>query len=690
MANLKSKLTEEHLADLRKSGLTNKTILASGIYSAMTGWEKQTGKSMYYAIPYDLDSKRLGGFERYRHFYSTKKEEKKNGKYSQDTGSSCRLYIPPILNKKILKNSTKTLVITEGEKKSLKAVQEGLHCVAVGGWHNYKVKDTERLIPDFDKIKLKKREVVLVPDNDFLHPKKNIELGVRRLKSLLEARGAVVTIKPIPEGPLKGLDDFLLEHTIKDFWALPNHKLAVIIDPKDPWDTAQELLEARWTDENGARLLHHYKGEFFQWRSPAYRPVDVNEMKSIVWNFLAKSIVPGDEGSFQECRPNKQLVANVLEGLEAITHLEKDVEPPVWLDDGGKGRPPANEIIPCANGLLHISTRTLLLPDPRLFTLNVVPVAFNPKARKPKAWLKFLKELFGTDKQSIELLQEIFGLLLIQDMKFQKVFLMVGPKRSGKGTIARVLRALIGPCNTVNPTLSGLSTNFGLQPLISKQLAVITDARLGYHTDGKVVTERLLSISGEDAITIDRKNKLAWSGMLSTRFLILTNELPRLADASGALASRFTPLILNRSFYGKEDLKLTKKLLEDLPGILNWALDGLERLEERGHFILPKSSQEAVYDLEDLGNPIKAFIEERYEWGPGKRASVAAVYVDYSQWAEENGTKPAPKSIFGRDFKAAHPEIKKIRINKDGKRFNVYEGIAPRQDHPRLWYFPEL
>ena len=146
----------------------------------------------------------MGGFERYRHFYSNKEEEKEKGKYSQLPGTPCRLYIPPTLDKKILKNSTITLIITEGEKKALKAVQEGLHCVAVGGWHNYKIRDTEKLIPDFDKIKWKGREIILVPDNDFLHPKKNIEVGVRRIKSLLEERGAVVTIKPIPVGSLKG------------------------------------------------------------------------------------------------------------------------------------------------------------------------------------------------------------------------------------------------------------------------------------------------------------------------------------------------------------------------------------------------------------------------------------------------------------------------------------------------------
>ena len=56
---------------------------------------------------------------------------------------------------------------------------------------------------------------------------------------------------------------------------------------------------------------------------------------------------------------------------------------------------------------------------------------------------------------------------------------------------------------------------FGLAPLIGKPLAFITDARLGSRSNQAAITERLLSISGEDAQTIDRKHIDAWTGRLS-------------------------------------------------------------------------------------------------------------------------------------------------------------------------------
>ena len=140
-----------------------------------------------------------------------------------------------------------------------------------------------------------------------------------------------------------------------------------------------------------------------------------------------------------------------------------------------------------------------------------------------------------------------------------------------------------------------MAQNFGLAPLIGKPLAIISDARLGGRTDGQVVVERLLSITGEDWLSVDRKFLPAWHGQLPTRFVILTNELPKLGDASGAIASRFIVLrliILLR----QEDLSLTRKLLEEAPGILVWAIAGRDRLAARGYFVQPTSARQALVD----------------------------------------------------------------------------------------------
>ena len=196
---------------------------------------------------------------------------------------------------------------------------------------------------------------------------------------------------------------------------------------------------------------------------------------------------------------------------------------------------------------VHIPSGAVLSATPALFTTNTLEFDLDTQANPPEAWLSFLNQLWPSDQASISLLQEWFGHCLIADTSLQKMLLLVGPRRSGKGTLARILTRLVGRGNVVGPTTSSLAGPFGLQPLIGKSLAIVSDARFAGEHSG-VVVERLLCISGEDTLTIDRKFLGAITIKLPTRFMFLTNELPRFTDAGPALAGRFLILELTRSF----------------------------------------------------------------------------------------------------------------------------------------------
>src|SRR5205085_601990 len=120
------------------------------------------------------------------------------------------------------------------------------------------------------------------------------------------------------------------------------------------------------------------------------------------------------------------------------------------------------------------------------------------------------------------------------------------------------------------------------------------DARLSGRTDAAALAEQLLSISGGGSSSIARKHKFAIELKLAVRFMIVGNELPIIGDSSGAMSGRFIVLETTESHYGKEDIGLSDRLMPELPGILNWAIQGWERLQNQGKFTVPEQSRELV------------------------------------------------------------------------------------------------
>lgn len=371
----------------------------------------------------------------------------------------------------------------------------------------------------------------------------------------------------------------------------------------------------------------------------------------------------------------KRTVRELIDALLKVMPI-LDAGAPQWAR-AHENDPDALRLVPCKNGLLDLRERKVYPPTPRLFATQALGAAWLPDAPEPTEWLRFLGSVWGQDTESIRALQQLFGYLISPDTAFQKLFAIVGPKRSGKSTIGRVIKALVGEDSVVNPTLGSLERPFGLAPLVGKSVAIIGDARLGGRADQATVVERLLSISGEDPISIDRKNRDPINVRLRTRVVLLSNELPRLYDTSGALASRFLILQTKKSYLGDEDFGLEAKLMAELPGILRWAVEGYHDLLENGRFVAPLASEQALADLEAISSPITVFLRDVCAVGAGKSIECGALYERWSDWCKSNGREPGNKQVFGRDLRTAIPEVGESQHRHlDGSRRRFYEGVG--------------
>lgn len=467
-----------------------------------------------------------------------------------------------------------------------------------------------------------------------------------------------------------------------------SHSTDDVIERPDPIPLAENFIDTHHRDGDGQLLLRRHRGDFYSFEGACYQPLTDEEIGASLYKHLEKCWTIQRDKSGEPVRdkqgrsklrlivPKAAMIREVLLALPSRDVLLADrLDEPYWLSARDDLDP--MKLVPCRNGLLDLSTRTLHPSTPDLFSTHALPFDFDPDAPDPIAWLAFLDQLWETDLEAWRALQMWFGYCLVANTKQHKILMICGPKRSGKGTIGRILTALLGTVNVAAPALGSLATNFGLQPLLGKLLAIVSDARLSGRTDQAVVVERLLSISGEDLQTIDRKFKRPVTVKLPTRFMLLTNELPRLRDTSGALPGRFIILTLTESWFDREDHDLTDKLLVELPGILNWAIDGWVELQERGRFTQPKSSADAIRELEDLSSPMGAFVRDRCETGPGCSVACDEIYEAWKVWCSDQGRdKPGTVQTFGRDLHAAVPGLKWRKLGDNEVRVGTYEGIA--------------
>lgn len=149
------------------------------------------------------------------------------------------------------------------------------------------------------------------------------------------------------------------------------------------------------------------------------------------------------------------------------------------------------------------------------------------------------------------------------------------------------------------------------------------------------------------------------------------NIFPRITDHSSAFYKRLLLIPCDRIFSEEEQNKnLKSELKNELPGILNWAIDGLTRLNKRGMFKQYDFMKDAVEDLENDNNPINLFFNEHIEIAMGSETEKGDLYKKYKEWSDINKNYPLPHNKFSSCiFKRFHKQTPKDVQNKEtGKR----------------------
>jgi P4 family phage/plasmid primase-like protien len=460
---------------------------------------------------------------------------------------------------------------------------------------------------------------------------------------------------------------------------------SLLRDPRKFTRLARAFMKERFAS---GRPYRYYDGQHYQYTGTRFEAVADEAVGFAVRSWLER----------KGCPVTNHLVGNILPNVKNKASVT--AAPPTYL---GAGDWPQADVIAFSNGLLDVGAGVLRDHTPHWFSTACLPFAYDPAATCP-AWLRFLSQVMEEDAERVALLQEWFGCNLTEDTSLQKSMTLQGAARGGKGTILRVLEALVGAGSTP-VVLESLADRFALLTLLEKTVATVSEVDFKGVKNRQQIINRLKAIVGEDRLPVEWKgiNRITVT-RLRARFTIACNDALGFLDPSGAVAARMLVVPFRRSFAGQEDTGLAAKLAAEYPGVVNWALDGLARLRGQGRFTEPAVCKAAQDERRRENTPALAFaeaclaVERRLVPNPGVLPGVALVDEPQSVWGEQLREAfemwKAFEGLDGdyrwmvRDLTALVPALGRQRkdspLAQPGKRHqdHLYTGIGLRDDRP--------
>jgi len=276
---------------------------------------------------------------------------------------------------------------------------------------------------------------------------------------------------------------------------------------------------------------------------------------------------------------------------------------------------------------------------------------YDPDAEATR-FMKFLEEVFSGDPDKddkIKRLLEVMGYTLLASTKYEKFVVLVGPGANGKSVLLRVLRYLVSPENIASVQPDQFDRQFQRANLMGKHANIITELSTG----NKIPAGQLKAIVSGEPMTAEFKHKPAFEFIPFCTVWLATNHMVKFSTIDDALVRRIIVIPFNRVFTEEEqDRELPEKLRAELPGILNLALEGLDRLFRQGQFTKTDSGMQTIDEWRFKTEHVEKFVSHCCSLNPEATVRSADLYEAYEQWAEENSIlHTLPKNPFIRQIK---------------------------------------
>lgn len=304
--------------------------------------------------------------------------------------------------------------------------------------------------------------------------------------------------------------------------------------------------------------------------------------------------------------------------------------------------------------------------SPALGALTKLPIEHDPIA-VPHSFTAWLEQVLGGDGELIRHVWEVIGYLLMTGNPLQKIILLYGEGGNGKGTLLRVLRAMLGRASYSSISLHQLvDDRFASAGLYGKVANISGDLSSKFLSDPQILKE----ITGGDSISASRKFGQSFEFVPYAVPVFASNEYFRTSDSSIGWRRRWEVIEFTQHVEGVAFDE--QVLLDDIAGIFNVAMDGLRRLMARGKFAPPQAAQDATARLHDGADPVLLWLDEdeRVFQGPDETSPAADVFRKYQTWCRRNGYSAPSSGTFG-------VRMKQLGVTRE----------RPRTGAGRAWYY---
>lgn len=454
-------------------------------------------------------------------------------------------------------------------------------------------------------------------------------------------------------------------------------------DPSmDPFWLAKSFLEDGYfhVDSTGDRdvpyyTLRRWREDYYHWKDGGYSQVADDTVNVVLSAWLQQHKFDIEAAENKDFRLTKTVLSNVLLNILPFIHIREQQTLNSWLD----WRPETRNIISMANGMIAINpgagTVDQLEHTPNWFTTTRLPYNYVPEATCP-LWEAFLSDMLGAEYAA--LLQQWCGYLLRPDQSLQKFLLAVGDGANGKGVVFQVIERMIGPENCSHVPLVQFGKDFALGATIGKVANITSES------SGMVELEaenQLKAFTGADLeLEFNRKYKSSIRCKPTTKVMISTNALPRFHDKTNGTWRRIVLIPFKVTIPTERQIPgLADQIAAtELPGILNWAIRGLQSLNKMGRFMEPSDYASLIEDYKRDCDPARAFLLENYAWSPNAHGIASLeLYSEYKGYCERNGYRHINEKSFGKEVAKLFPDMVRRKLGGRDNRVWTYSGLYP-------------